>query len=80
MLSIFIAFKAISSHLAPVFIIAIIAYKFCGVLAQKCRLEREWSFWDEFWVFLNHASFFVVIEGDAKYLLVLSFGIYQCIA
>jgi hypothetical protein len=79
-LSIFIAFEAIASNLAPVFIIAIIAYKFCRVLAQKSRLEGGWSFWDELWVFLNYACFFVVIEGDEKYLLVLSFGIYQCIA
>jgi hypothetical protein len=79
-LSIFIAFEAIASNLAPVFIISIIAYKFCRVLAQKSRLEGGWRFWDELVVFLSHACFFVVIEGDAKYLLVISFGIYQCIA
>jgi hypothetical protein len=77
-LSISKVFKAIASNEAPVFILAIIAYKFFRVLAQKSRLEGGWTFLDELWVFLNHACFFVVIEGDSKYLLVLSFGIYQC--
>jgi hypothetical protein len=80
MLSIFIAFKAIAPKLAPVFILTIIAYKFLRLLVQKRRLEGGWSFWDELWVFLSHACFFVAIEGDEKYLLVVSFGIYQCIA
>jgi hypothetical protein len=79
-LSIFIKLKEIASNLAPVFILAIIAYKFCRILAQKSRLEGGWRFWDELVVFLNHACFFIVIEGEAKYLLVVSFGIYQCIA
>jgi hypothetical protein len=79
-LSIFIAFNAIASNFAPVFIIVIITYKFLRLLAQKSRLEGGWKFLDELVVFLSHACFFVVIEGNAKYLLVLSFGIYQCIA
>jgi hypothetical protein len=79
-LSIFIVSKAIDSNLAPVFILAIITYKFFRVLAQKSRLEGGWRFWDGLVVFLSHACFFIVIEGDAKYLLMLSFGIYQCIA
>jgi hypothetical protein len=50
------------------------------VLAKKSRLEGGWRFWDELVVFLIHACFFVVIEGNAKYFLVVSFGIYQWIA
>jgi hypothetical protein len=79
-LSIFIAFKSIAFNLAPVFIIAIVVYKFFRVLAKKSRLEEGWRLQDELMVFLNHACFFVVIEGDEKYLLVFSFGIYQFIA
>jgi hypothetical protein len=80
MLSIFIVFKAIAPKLAPIFILTIIAFKFLRLLVQKRRLEGGWRFWDELWVFLSHACFFVVIEGDEKYLLVVSFRIYQCIA
>jgi hypothetical protein len=79
-LSIFIVFEAIAPNLAPIFIIFIIAYKFLRLLAQESRLESGWKFWDVLWVFMSHVCFFVVIEREKKYLLVLSFGIYQCIA